>query len=729
MHLDKLVTYSGCSGTVLVVVMDGVGLAADGPANAVSTAKTPVLDSLIASKFHTKLHAHGTHVGLTDDREMGNSEVGHNTLGGGRVFAQGAKLVKQAIDDGAIFGGDCWREVEARGVAGGTVHLLGLLSDGNVHAHIDHLFALLERCRQAEIRSVCVHVLLDGRDVDPRSAPTFLSRLEDKLADINRDDDYHYRIASGGGRMAITMDRYEADWAMVRRGFDAHVHGRVGDDGRVVSDAGEEVLRQYEDAEINDQFLAPFVIGDADGNPVGAMGDGDAVVLFNFRGDRAIEISRAIGDEKFDEFPRGTMPDLFFCGMLEYDGDRHIPKNYLVEPPLIERTMVEYLCAEKLKTFAVSETQKFGHVTYFWNGNRSGKFDDDLETWIEIPSDSGDFSRAPAMKAVEITDATIDLLRAGEHHFGRVNFANGDMVGHSGDMAATVRAMEVVDECIGRLLEAARECGGMVLVTADHGNADEMFVVKDGERVTRTAHSLNPVPFAIVDFSGGDVNDSDDDAHDFMMAEVADAGLANVAATVFNLLGYRAPDDYAPSLIRLPGEPRDRRSLYHGAVVDLGLETVKAPNGEILALEIVRHGGGCVAVARDDENRLGLIRQFRHAAGGWIWEFPAGLSEPGETPLQTAKRELHEEAGCDAATWTPLGATLTTPGFCDERLHLFLATDLTVTGADRQQDEFIELHWTPMQQVLAMARSGEIDDAKTIVALFRLIGLDAASET
>ncbi|MDA7968126.1 MAG: 2,3-bisphosphoglycerate-independent phosphoglycerate mutase [Gammaproteobacteria bacterium] len=541
MRLEKLPSFSGRPGPLLLIIMDGVGIAPPGPANAVSLARTPALDALAASELHTQLHAHGSHVGLPGDGEMGNSEVGHNTLGGGRVFAQGAKLVMQAFEDGSIFRNDAWREVEARGARGNTVHFLGLLSDGNVHSHINHLLALLERCRASGVKSVCAHVLLDGRDVGPRSAPDYLAQLGEKMAEINRAPGVDYRIASGGGRMAITMDRYQADWQMVKRGFDAHVHGR----GRAAQNAMEEVRRQYAASEVNDQYLEPFVITGEDGEPRGAMRDGDAVVLFNFRGDRAIEISRALEEKDFREFDRGEMPELFFCGMLQYDGDLEVPKNYLVSPPRINRTMSEFLCAEKLKTFAVSETQKFGHVTYFWNGNRSGRFDEELETWVEIPSDAAEFHRAPQMKAEEITETTIKLLRSGKYRFGRINFANGDMVGHSGDIGATVRALEVVDNCVSRLLEETASCGGIAVVTADHGNADEMFVEKNGKRVVRTAHSLNPVLFAISDAARD---------NSYQMANVDEPGLANVAATLFNLLGYRAPPDYMPSLISFPGE-------------------------------------------------------------------------------------------------------------------------------------------------------------------------------
>lgn len=715
MNLDKLITFPGVPGPLLLVIMDGIGLAPAGPGNAVAAAKTPVLDALLASKLATELHAHGTHVGMASDADMGNSEVGHNTLGGGRVFAQGAKLVAQALESGDIFQGKNWAEVESRGTAGNTVHFIGLLSDGNVHSHIDHLFALLDRCASIGVRAVRVHALLDGRDVAPRSAPHYIAQLESKLAAINAGD-FDYRIASGGGRMAITMDRYEADWQMVKRGFDAHVHGI----GNPVANAADEVRRQHDaDAGLTDQYLQPFVIADADGKPVGAMQDGDAVVLFNFRGDRALEISRALEDDAFAEFDRGDMPAVFFCGMLQYDGDLQLPGNYLVEPPRIERTMGEYLCAEKVRTFAVSETQKFGHVTYFWNGNRSAKFDDALETWVEIPSDAAPFECAPAMKAAAIADAAIDLLRGGEHRFGRINFANGDMVGHSGDFDATVKAVEAVDAQLGRLRDAARDCNGALIVTADHGNAEEMFTEKDGARVMRTSHTLNPVPFVIA----ADALDSPGpDGGGFALAAVESPGLANVAATVFNLLGYRAPDDYAPSLIEFPAEPRSRRAIHRGAVVDLGLETVRLPNREILALEIVRHPGGAVAAAQDDRGRVALIRQFRHAAGGWIWEFPAGILEPGEAPLEAAKRELREETGCTAAAWQPLGTLLTTPGFCTERLHLFRATGLTLAAADLQPHEFIETHWLELPQAIAMANRGEIVDAKTLAVLFHLRG-------
>lgn len=538
LKLDKLEAFTGRRGPVLLAIADGVGIAPDGPGNAVSIADTPTLDRLLASPLQTRLKAHGTGVGLPSDDDMGNSEVGHNAIGAGRVFAQGAKLVNRALDSGELFNDELWQRIVETGKQGGTLHFLGLLSDGNVHSHIDHLFALVTECARCGVERVRLHVLLDGRDVAARSALIFIEKTEALLSSLNEEHGVDYRIASGGGRMRITMDRYNADWEMVSRGYECHVHGV----GRVFHSAESAVRTMYaEDKETNDQILEPFVITE-NSEPVGRITDGDAVVLFNFRGDRAIEISRAFEEDDFDKFDREPRPDVLFAGMLEYDGDLQVPKNFLVAPPVIERTVSEYLCAAGVRSFAISETQKYGHVTYFWNGNRSGYIDRNLETYIEIPSDNVPFDQAPAMKAVEITDRTIELLQSGEYRFGRLNFANGDMVGHTGNLDATVTALETVDRCLARLIEAIDELGGVLVFTADHGNAEDMFKEQDGERVIKTSHTLNPVPFVIHDPGFRD---------EYAMAAVDEPGLTNISATLLNLLGFRAPDDYQPSLIEL----------------------------------------------------------------------------------------------------------------------------------------------------------------------------------
>lgn len=536
LKLKKLKKFKGRMGPLLFVIMDGIGIGKHDEGDAVFQANTPELDDLMKMPLYCQLKAHGPAVGLPEEGDMGNSEVGHNAFGAGRVFAQGAKLVNASIDSGKIFTGKTWNNLMEKGINGGTVHFIGLLSDGNVHSHIDHLFAMINKCALGNIKKVRVHILLDGRDVDKQTALNYIKPLDELLAKINIDKNVDYRIASGGGRMLTTMDRYEADWEIVERGWKAHVLG----DARKFGSAEQAVSTFYEEGCDNDQFLPPFVIVDDSENPVGTIEDGDGVIFFNFRGDRAIEISTAFEKEDFDKFDRKRFPGVYFAGMMEYDGDFHIPQNYLVEPPDIDRTVSEYLCAAGVKMFAISETQKYGHVTYFWNGNRSGYIDRKLETYIKIPSDKIPFEKTPRMKAFEITEKTIELLKTGQYRFGRVNFANGDMVGHTGVMEAAVEAVEAVDKCLRRLRQVIHKLGGVMVVTADHGNADEMFVIKDGKRLIKTAHTLNPVPFAIYDPLY---------KNEYKMAKVEKPGLTNVAATLLNLLGFKKVEDYDDSLI------------------------------------------------------------------------------------------------------------------------------------------------------------------------------------
>ena len=540
LKLYNLKSFHGRKGPLLLIIMDGIGIGREDESNAVYMARTPTLDRLFGSNLYTQLKAHGTAVGLPSDIDMGNSEVGHNALGAGRVFEQGASLVNKALETGQIFQSGTWQDIVRRAEKGGTIHFIGLLSDGNVHSHINQLFIILDKCAEIGIKKVRVHPLLDGRDVGERTALDYIIPTQDKLRKISDGKGLDYSIASGGGRMKVTMDRYNADWSIVKRGWDAHVLGK----GRRFKSALEAIKTLYdEDPKITDQYLDPFVIVDDLDMPIGPIIDGDVVVFFNFRGDRAIEISRAFTEKDFSEFDRGPLPDILYAGMMEYDGDTHIPPNFLVQPPAIERTISEYLCNEKINTFAVSETQKYGHVTYFWNGNRSGYIDRSLETYIEIPSDRIQFDKAPKMKAVEIKNCVIDLLRTGRYRFGRLNFANGDMVGHTGVMEAAIIAVEAVDRCVGELLEVVKELEGIAVVTADHGNADEMFTTdKAGIKMVKTAHTLNPVPFAIYDpaYKG-----------EYEMAYIQKKGLSNVASTLLNLLGYEKVEDYDPSLIKM----------------------------------------------------------------------------------------------------------------------------------------------------------------------------------
>jgi 2,3-bisphosphoglycerate-independent phosphoglycerate mutase len=531
-------------GPVVEIIMDGVGAAPAGPGNAVVEARTPILDWLVANGPNTLIRAHGTAAGLPTDDDMGNSEVGHNALGGGRIFDQGAKLVNKAIASGSIFEGEVWKAIVERSKARqSTLHLIGLLSDGNVHSHIDQLLALIDGAARDGVEHLRVHILTDGRDVGERTALTFIERLEETLEKI-RGGGLDYRIGSGGGRMIVTMDRYEADWRIVERGWKAHVLGEA----RHFRSATEAVQALYdEDKDVNDQFLPAFVIVGDDDQPVGKMADGDSVVFFNFRGDRAIEISRAFEDEEFDKFDRGAPLDLFYAGIMQYDGDLMLPKKYLVAPPAISEALGEFLAVTGVTQFATAETQKYGHVTYFWNGNRSGKFSDKLETYVEVPSDQVPFERRPWMKAGEVTDEVVKAIESGEFQYIRVNYANGDMVGHTGHYEATIIAVEAVDLALERVLRAVQEANGILVVTADHGNSDDMYMKKkgeiqldaDGKPVPKTSHSLNPVVFVV-----------HDPRDRYAIADSTDKpGLGNNATTIINLLGYEAPGIYLPSLI------------------------------------------------------------------------------------------------------------------------------------------------------------------------------------
>ena len=518
---------------VVLVVMDGVGFSKTGLGDAVTCANTPVLDEMLKTCPNTRLKAHGSAVGLPSDDDMGNSEVGHNALGCGQIYSQGAKLVNESIESGKMFASDSWKNALDNVKSKNSVlHFLGLLSDGNVHSNISHLLTMLKKAKEEGIKEVRVHILLDGRDVPATSALQYVKQLEDCLTELNSAD-FHSCIASGGGRMKVTMDRYQADWGMVELGWKTHVKG----EGRQFANATEAIETYRKELDVIDQDLPAFVIA-KDGKAVGTITDDDSVILYNFRGDRAIEISMAFDYDEFNYFNRGPKLNCFYAGMLEYDGDLHLPKHYLVNPPEIKNTLSELLVGAGLNQYAVSETQKYGHVTYFWNGNRSSKFSEELETFKEIPSDKVSFDERPWMKSAEITDDVIEAIKSEKYDFIRCNFPNGDMVGHTGNMDATITGVEAVDLGLARLIKVCDEYNVTLLVTADHGNADEMLEKnKKGELQVRTAHSLNPVPFIIYDKK-----------NKFTIKE-GNYGLANVAPTVATIFGLKAPDCWEASMI------------------------------------------------------------------------------------------------------------------------------------------------------------------------------------
>ena len=534
------------TGPLLEVVLDGVGIGVGDAYDAVAQAFMPNLRRLMAREGRFMLlKAHGTAVGLPSDDDMGNSEVGHNALGSGKIVMQGASLVDSALATGSLFASEGWHKVESC-FATGTLHIIGLLSDGGVHSRLDQIIGLIDGAGHRGVKRIRLHVLLDGRDVPDGSTSIYLDEVNNKARALeSRGVDL--RVASGGGRMFVTMDRYESDWSIVERGWHAHV---LGDAPKFPSAEAAIAAAKAQPGGCMDQYLPPFVVVDDSGAPVGTIEDGDAVIFANFRGDRAIQISRAFDEgASFDGFDRVRRPDVVYAGLMQYDGDLHIPKTYLVPPPTIARTSGEYLASMKVRSFAVSETQKFGHVTYFWNGNRSNKFDDTVETWLEIPSNLPPFDEKPAMKATEIGEAAAEALRSGKYDVVRVNLANGDMVGHTGNLPATVASLEAADIALGVMVEACVDRGGFYVVTADHGNADDMaqrdkngapLIDKNGRVAPKTSHTLAPVPFCI----GGPAIDAT------LRTDLATPGLANVAATVLELLGFQPPADFQPSLLQ-----------------------------------------------------------------------------------------------------------------------------------------------------------------------------------
>ncbi|CAM4287992.1 2,3-bisphosphoglycerate-independent phosphoglycerate mutase [Erysipelothrix aquatica] len=514
---------------VVLIVMDGVGLTDQVEGNAVAQAHTPFLDKLMESSPNIELKAHGLAVGLPTDEDMGNSEVGHNALGSGQIFSQGAKLVNESIEDGSLFESKAWNLL-TDSLENNTLHLLGLLSDGNVHAHVNHVEALIKEAKNSGVKHLALHALQDGRDVEQQSALVYIDRIQAVMDALN-DDTFHAEFASGGGRMLVTMDRYDADWGMVERGWKTHVLGEAE-----MFESAQAAIEHFraEDPKLSDQYIPAWVVG-KDGKAVAPIVDGDSVILFNFRGDRALEISKTFeGDASFDKFDRVRVPNVKFAGMLQYDGDLGIPANFLVEPPRISNTLTETLIANNKSSFAISETQKYGHVTYFWNGNKLDKFDETLETFVEIKGDDVTFDQRPWMKSAEITDEVIAAIQSGNYDFIRLNFPNGDMVGHTGDMLASIISVEAVDLAIGRLLPVVEKHDATLIVLADHGNADEMI---DKKGNAKTSHSLNPVPFIVYN-------------RDVELKQDGNYGLANVAATVADLLDIEPNPVWETSLIK-----------------------------------------------------------------------------------------------------------------------------------------------------------------------------------
>ncbi|PJA31393.1 MAG: 2,3-bisphosphoglycerate-independent phosphoglycerate mutase [Zetaproteobacteria bacterium CG_4_9_14_3_um_filter_53_7] len=530
---------------VLLIVMDGWGIGRGGPEDAIAQADTPVFDRLWAAYPHTALFTHGPYVGLPAAKDMGGSEVGHLTMGAGMILDQGPTRINKAIADGSFFESPALQQIMQAVANGTTLHLIGLLSDGNIHSHLTHFDALINYAFEQGVKRLRVHALLDGRDVGIQSAQKFVCELEEDFAYINGNEGFDYGFAGGGGRERIVMDR-DNDWSKVGQGWNVMVHGQSENRFPSMLAAIDHFRQQQPD--LVDQDMPGFVIVDDQDQPVGAMADGDAVVMMNFRGDRAIEITEAFELDDFKGFDRGDMPKLTYAGMMVYDEDRNLPNLQLMGPTKVDNPFGRRILGLGVKQFRLTETQKYPHVTFFFNGGYRQPLDESMEDYILIPSDKGvSFSDAPQMKATEIADKAVELIESGEYGFGLINFANADMVGHCGRMESAIVAVEAVDAAVGRIVEALEKAGGAALITADHGNAEEMLVATKTGFEASTKHSTNPVPCILFDAAyDGSWQLRQPDPQD---APLAAPGLSHLAATLFEVMGHPVPDDLNPSLI------------------------------------------------------------------------------------------------------------------------------------------------------------------------------------
>ncbi|MFV0484819.1 MAG: 2,3-bisphosphoglycerate-independent phosphoglycerate mutase [Candidatus Saccharimonadales bacterium] len=524
--MDKL----NYKGPVVLVVMDGVGLSEKIEGNAVRAAHLETLNEIMKKYPMAELGASGKYVGIPDG-DMGNSEVGHNAMGAGKIIAQSTKAVDEAIMGGKAFSEPVWQGAINNVLEhDSTLHFMGIFSDGNVHSNVTHLEAMMKQAQKQGVKRIRVHILVDGRDVPPQSEPKYIRRFEKFVKDLGSPD---YKIASGGGRMVMTADRYENDWGMVELGWKTSVLG----EGRQFANAEDAVTEfRKENPELQDQYMPAFVIAE-NGKPIGTINDDDSVIYLDFRADRAIEISMAFAYDDFEHFDRVRRPIVHYVGMTEYNSDTHVPALTIVRPPEFKHPLPQYLSAQGVRQYAISETVKFGHITYYFNGN---SYDAPAgETDVDVPSDTEPFNTRPWMKSAEITDKLVEAIESQEYDFLRVNYPNGDMVGHFSEMEPTIISMEAVDIALARIIDAVRKQGGVVVITADHGNAEELL---DEDGVPKTAHTTNPVPCIFVD-------DTENAAK--YTLDKGDFGLANIASTISLLLGKEPLKEWEAPIIRL----------------------------------------------------------------------------------------------------------------------------------------------------------------------------------
>ena len=487
-----------------LIIMDGFGLANASDDNAVSLAQTPVLDRLFREYANTTLSASGLDVGLPDG-QMGNSEVGHTNIGGGRVVFQDLPRISRAIDDGSFFKNEAYHQAMDNCLKNGSsLHLYGLLSDGGVHSHIQHLFALLQMAKDKGLEKVYVHCFLDGRDVSPTSGKGFVQELCDKCAEI------------GVGNIATVMGRYYAmdrdkRWERVQMAYDAMVYG----EGIHNADPVDAVAKSYANG-VTDEFVEPVVC-----DSEGTIGDNDSVIFFNFRPDRAREITRAIVDPEFDGFQREFFPTTYVCN-TEYDASM---PNVLVAWPrvAVKNGLGEYLSSMGMTQLRIAETEKYAHVTFFFNGGVEKQYPGEDRVLVPSPK-VATYDLQPEMSAFEVCDKCVERIESGAYDVIILNFANCDMVGHTGVLEAAVKAVETVDTCVGKVVEATLKMGGIAMITADHGNAEDM---KQEDGSPMTAHTTNPVPFILCGAG----------------SELRTGRLADIAPTILDVLGLACPPE------------------------------------------------------------------------------------------------------------------------------------------------------------------------------------------
>lgn len=499
---------------LVLMILDGWGINSNPDHNAVALAATPNLKQLLAEYPHVEIKTSGMAVGLPDG-QMGNSEVGHLNLGAGRIVYQDLTRISKSIQDGDFFTNktllECISKVKT---SGGRLHLFGLLSDGGVHSYNGHLYALLELAKREGIRDVFIHCLLDGRDTPPQSGATYLSQLETEIARI------------GCGKIATVIGRYYAmdrdnRWDRVEKAYKAMICG----EGDLRSSAAEAIQSSYA-ADVNDEFVAPAVITE-NGSPVATVKDGDGIICFNFRSDRAREITRAIAMDDFEGFTRCNHPKLaYYVCMTEYDATFGLPIAY--EQVALTNLLGGVLEKHGLKQLRIAETEKYAHVTFFFNGGNETPFQGEDRFLIPSPKEVATYDQKPEMSAYLVTSELLKKLDLDFYDVIILNFANCDMVGHTGLLEAAVKAVGVVDECVGKIVSKVLEKGGTALITADHGNAEKMIDENGGPY---TAHTINPVWLILVD-----------NAHKESTLH-SGGKLADIAPTMLKLLGIAKPDE------------------------------------------------------------------------------------------------------------------------------------------------------------------------------------------